>query len=200
MLDRSKQIIPDAESVARFIDPETIKNLDSHCTFTVNALIEKINAPLDTLLPVERMSLIFKKVVADSTYDFLNFSEDINKTTRSFGITLSLQQLELIFKKIHSHQHYHSLDFFKEVNAAVVGKANIKSISSIFMDGASVMLLQPDGKGWQKGKLKMCLEFTPEEPDLLVPQIKPVETHSSPLDEIRQLSNELASVGSIDQN
>jgi uncharacterized protein (DUF4415 family) len=200
MIDRSKQIIPDPEAVARFIDLETIKILDSHHTFTVNDLIAKINAPLDTLLPVERMSLIFKKVVSDSTYDSLNFSEDINKTTRPFGTALSASQLELIFKKIHNHQHYHSLDFFKEVNAAVVGKANIKSISSIFIDGANVMLLQPDGKGWQKGKLKMCLEFTPEEPDLLVPQIKSAEVNSSPLDEIRQLSNELASAGSIEQN
>jgi hypothetical protein len=61
-------------------------------------------------------------------------------------------------------------------------------------------LLQPDGKGWQKGKLKICFEFTPEESDPVATQEKLVKTHSSPLDEIRQLSNELASVGSIDQN
>jgi KGK domain len=61
-------------------------------------------------------------------------------------------------------------------------------------------LLQPDGKGWQKGTLKICFEFTPEEPDPVATQEKLVETNFSPLDEIRQLSNELASVGSIEQN
>lgn len=200
MTDRSKQVIPDSEAVVRFLDSEIIDTLDSHRTFTINDLIEKINAPLDTLISVERMSLIFKKVVSDSDYDSLNFAEDINKTTRSFGVVLPTQTLELMFKKIHKHQHYHSLDFFKEVNDAIIRKTNIKSISSIFMDGANIVMLQPDGKGWQKGTLKMCLEFIPEETEVLVLQEKLVENPSSPLDEIRQLSNELASVGSIEQN
>ena len=43
-------------------------------------------------------------------------------------------------------------------------------------------------------------EFTPEEPEPIAIQDNPVEAHSSPLDEIRQLANELASVGSIEQN
>ncbi|MCY7369099.1 MAG: hypothetical protein LH474_13215, partial [Chamaesiphon sp.] len=70
----------------------------------------------------------------------------------------------------------------------------------IFEDGLKCNLLQPDGKGWQKGKLKICCEFIPEEPEPIVIQDKPAKTHSSPLDEIRQLSNELASVGLIEQN
>ena len=61
-------------------------------------------------------------------------------------------------------------------------------------------LLQPDGKGWQKGKLKICFEFTPEEAELVSTQDKPVVTHSSPLDEIRQLSNDLTSMISLEQN
>ena len=61
-------------------------------------------------------------------------------------------------------------------------------------------LLQPDGKEWQKGKLKICFEFTPEEAELVSTQDKPVATHSSPLDEIRQLSNDLTSMISIEQN
>jgi KGK domain len=68
------------------------------------------------------------------------------------------------------------------------------------LNGTECTLLQPDEKGWQKGKLKICVEFTPEEDEPVATQNEPVETHTSPLDEIRQLSNELASVGSIEQN
>ncbi len=77
---------------------------------------------------------------------------------------------------------------------------SVKSVANILIVGTSVSLLQPDGKGWQKGKLKICFEFTPEEPEPIAIHDNPVETHSSPLDEIRQLSNELALVGSIEQN
>jgi KGK domain len=64
------------------------------------------------------------------------------------------------------------------------------------LNGTECTLLQTDEKGWQKGKLKICFEFIPEENETVAIQEKPVETHSSPLDEIRQL----ASVGSIEQN
>ena len=68
------------------------------------------------------------------------------------------------------------------------------------LNGTECTLLQPEGKGWQKGKLKICFEFIPEEDKPAATQEKLAETHSSPLDEIRQLSNELASGGSINQN
>ena len=70
----------------------------------------------------------------------------------------------------------------------------------MLMDGTNVRLLQADGKGWQKGKLKICFEFIPEESEPITTQDKPISTQFSPLDEIRQLANELASVGSIEQN
>jgi KGK domain len=68
------------------------------------------------------------------------------------------------------------------------------------LNGTECTLLQPDEKGWQKGKLKICFEFIPEEDEPAATKEKSAENHSSPLDEIRQLSNELASVGSINQN
>ena len=68
------------------------------------------------------------------------------------------------------------------------------------LNGTECTLLQPDEKGWQKGKLKICFEFIPEENEPIATQKVTLETQASPLDEIRQLSNELASVGSIDQN
>jgi hypothetical protein len=73
-------------------------------------------------------------------------------------------------------------------------------MGSILMDGTYCNLLQPDGNGWQKGQLKICLEFIPEGCDPIVMEEKPIETHSSPLDEIRQLANELKAMTSIEQN
>ncbi len=65
------------------------------------------------------------------------------------------------------------------------------------LDGTECTLLQDDGKGWQKGKLKICLEFIPEDnEDLLIAQENPVKIAQSPLDGIRQLTNSLP----IDQN
>jgi KGK domain len=68
------------------------------------------------------------------------------------------------------------------------------------LKGTECTLLQADEKGWQKGKLNICFEFIPEEDEDVATQKATLETHTSPLDEIRQLSNELASVGSIEQN
>ena len=65
------------------------------------------------------------------------------------------------------------------------------------LNGTECGLLQPDGKGWQKGKLKICFEFIPEEIEPVLNQEKPVEANLSPLDEIRQLSNELTSMTSL---
>ena len=78
-------------------------------------------------------------------------------------------------------------------------KNNLK-INNVLLSGVNCDLLQLDGKGWQKGKLKICFEFIPEEPELVSTQDKPVATHSSPLDEIRQLSNDLTSMISLEQN
>ena len=75
-----------------------------------------------------------------------------------------------------------------------------RSVANILTNGTNVLLLQPDGKGWQKGKLKLCFEFIPEELAPIATQEPPAEIHSSPLDEIRQLSNELASIVSLEQN
>jgi hypothetical protein len=62
------------------------------------------------------------------------------------------------------------------------------------LNGTECYLLQTDGKGWQKGNLKICFEFTPDENEAVVAEEKQVENNLSPLDEIRQLSNELTSM------
>lgn len=47
---------------------------------------------------------------------------------------------------------------------------------SLVGDGAKCEVLFPDGKGWKKGKVRLSLEFIPEEID-------------SPLDELREKLN-----------
>ena len=42
MTDRSKQITPDPNAVARCLDPNILDLLDSHSTFTINELSQKI--------------------------------------------------------------------------------------------------------------------------------------------------------------
>ena len=42
MIDRSKQIIPDSQAVVSCFDPEILKVLDSHGTFTINELLKAI--------------------------------------------------------------------------------------------------------------------------------------------------------------
>ncbi len=65
------------------------------------------------------------------------------------------------------------------------------------LDGTDCTLLQDDGKGWQKGKLKICFEFIPEDnEDFITMQESSSKMSESPLDEIRQLTNSLP----IDQN
>ena len=125
MTDLSKQIIPDSQAVAHFVDPEIVEVLDSHGTFTISELLEKIQQP-----------------------DVKNAFSSISKNTNSV------------------------------------------TILSALADGTSCKLLQPDGKGWQQGTLKLYFKFIPEETDSVVTQHKLVETHQSSLDAIRQLANE----------
>ncbi len=65
------------------------------------------------------------------------------------------------------------------------------AITKLLENGLNCNLLQPDGKGWQKGKLTMCFQFTPEENETILTQEISAEVNNSPLDEIRQLANNL---------
>jgi KGK domain len=161
MLDQ--QIIPDSNSVVRCLDPKMLEILDSHGTFIISEILEKIKEPIDPIFSKEKIYNIF----------------DQSRTRGSYS----------------KDAYYNDLK-----DAIVKNDTNTSTIINMLMNGTDCTLLQPDGKGWQKGKLKMCFEFIPEEAESLATQEKPVKTHSSPLDEIRQLATELASVGSIDQN
>jgi KGK domain len=64
-----------------------------------------------------------------------------------------------------------------------------KEISQAFSAGVVCSLLEPDGQGWRKGKIRLCFEFIPEENTSVVVQEDSVKATQSPLDEIRQLAN-----------
>jgi KGK domain len=163
MIDRSKQIIPDSEAVARCLDSDMLAILNSHSTFTIGELLERIKKPINP--------------------------------------TFSRDKIDNIFDQSRTRGSYSKDAYYSDLkNAILSNDSTALTIISILLSGTTCNLLEPDGKGWQKGKLKICFEFTPEESEIVPTQSDLVETHFSPLDEIRQLATELASVGSIEQN
>jgi hypothetical protein len=200
MTDRSKQIICDPNAVARCLDPKMAALLSSHTTFTIDEISQRINPSLEKLLSTEILNMIFRGVNPGNC-DFSKIVAEINQIINPLVFSLSTDQLNILNEKIRTDSRYGSSDFIKAIFFETISiKNNVNSVANILTEGTSVSLLQPEGKGWQKGKLKICFEFIPEEPESIVTQKTPVETHRSPLDEIRQLANELASVGSIEQN
>jgi KGK domain len=209
MTDRFRQIIPDPNAVARCLDPKILELLGSHSTFTINELSQKIDpfidgstdCSLENLLSQEELNIIFD-TAHPGNCNFSKITEDINEAIKPLVLSLSTDQLNIMYEKIRIDRRYGSSDFIKTIFLETTAGSvkSVKSVANILIDGTNISLLQPDGKGWQKGKLKLCFEFIPEEDEPTSTQEKPVESHSSPLDEIRQLSNELTSMASIEQN
>jgi hypothetical protein len=161
MTDRSKPIIPDLQAVVSCLDREILETLDSHGTFTISELLEKIQKPIYPALSIQELTHVFKHSVAFKC----------NKE-----------------------------DLFGRINTAFANRTDLRLILDILLNGVNCNLLQLDRSGWQKGKLKICFEFIPEKNESVITQENVIEDYQSPLDEIRQLSNELASLGSIEQN
>ena len=61
-------------------------------------------------------------------------------------------------------------DFIAEINRYLQGQGNAKDM--LFGEGLECEVLRP-GSNWQKGKVRLCLEFCPDQPE-------------SPLDDLRQ--------------
>jgi hypothetical protein len=60
--------------------------------------------------------------------------------------------------------------------------------SCLFDQGLDCQILETGAEGWKKGKLKIVLEFIPEESEEI--QSSQEEQPESPLDEIRQMVDE----------
>jgi KGK domain len=124
-------------------------------------------------------------------------SELLEQIKQPIETEFSLEKINAIFTEARSNGSYSNSNFYNDLQKAILFQDNnVATIANILLNGTLCKLLQLDGKGWQKGILKMCLEFIPEEPEAIASQEKSVETHSSPLDEIRQL----ASARSSEQN
>jgi KGK domain len=185
MIDRSNQIIPDPLSVVRYLDPKIIKIMNSHSVFTIDEIFKKIDPSLNRLLSNEQSDLIFEKAKPGDC-SFANLVSDINEAISPLFISPSTEQSNIFYEKMRTDSRYGTPDFIK----TIFFESTITSVANILIDGTDILLLQPDGQGWQKGTLKICFEFTPECSDPVISQNQPVEFHSSPLDEIRQLSIE----------
>jgi hypothetical protein len=167
MNDKSKQIIPNANDVICLLDETITESLNSHDTYKATSLF----------------SQLWK----------LNYRENT---------TIGLLE-EVLEKVYHNQSNISNSTLAKKIQEFIKNKgtnSNHKELSTIkpfFTDGVNCNLLQPDGKGWQKGKLRICFEFTPESNENLVAiPDNSVKMPESPLDKIRQLTNSLP----IDQN
>jgi KGK domain len=169
MTDRQKQIIPDSQAVVSCFNPEILKILDSHSTFTINELLKTIK-----IVGVDRTS----------------FRDELK--TLIIALQKEGNNTQSVMSKLTTFVDGDKINESRYTSYEILRKA--------LWNGTECNLLQPDEKGWQKGKLKICFEFIPEEDEHIATQTTPVENQPSPLDEIRQLSNELTSMVSIEQN
>jgi KGK domain len=173
MTDRSKQIIPSLDAVARCLDLEVLEILGLHDTFVLSELLETLEG---------------YSVDCTDTIDGAAFIEKL--TSIIAGIIQQGYSREYLVNKVSNFVRGSILDPDRDN----------QGITNALLSGINCSLLQIDGKGWQKGKLKICFEFIPEENESIVIEEKIPETHTSPLDEIRQLANELTAMTSIEQN
>jgi hypothetical protein len=97
--------------------------------------------------------------------------------------TILIEELYAIFSATRSDGRY-SFDKFNKNISESIGLENIV-ILRMLMKGKNCSLLQPNSKGWQTGKLKLCFEFIPDETESEENNEKPTQTDRSPLDEIR---------------
>jgi hypothetical protein len=188
MNNQTTKIIVDSQAVIRCLDTNTMKILGSHSTFTIDELIDKINEKTDLAVSLEEIDSILRQVRVSTNYGIPNFQQEINDILPQEADMLSLQEAQLFFSKIRKSCKYSSADLLEELIE--------KTAMDSFISGVTVSLLQPGLKGWQKGKLKICFEFTPEEDKPMAMKEDTLEATQSPLDEIRQLANSLP----IDQN
>ena len=76
-------------------------------------------------------------------------------------------------------------------NMAINKKRSIQEIHGWWNEGMNCEVLTCDGKGWQKGQIRLTLEFIPDEPEVEEISVSnQLFLPESPLDDLRQMINE----------
>jgi hypothetical protein len=196
-MNQTKQIIPDSQSVARCLDPRAIESLGLHSTFTLEELLEKTSQPFEdvseSFLSARKAASLIHQVRNISNYGPPDFYRDINDIVHSSGKLISEGKTATVFREIRTNANYFPKDLCADINGNALSEKHMQaSLINILVEGANILLLSPEGKGWQKGKLKICFEFIPEEtvPKTVSNQTGSIESTQSPLDEIRNLTIE----------
>jgi hypothetical protein len=117
-----------------------------------------------------------------STFTVNELLEILGKTTDSL---ISREKIEDLFIECQSNKDYTSGKFFYAVKNALDKDIPTSKITNMLVSGTTCNLLQPDGKGWQKGQIKICFEFIPQEIETVVTSENQAEIDRSPLDDIR---------------
>jgi hypothetical protein len=125
---------------------------------------------------------ILEKLDLHSTFTINELLAILGKTT---ALSISKDKTDVVFSECRSNGGYTSRQFFDAVKNALEKDTPTSKITNTLLDGTTCNLLQPDGKGWQKGTLKICFEFIPEEIETVVTSEKQAEIDRSPLDDIR---------------
>jgi KGK domain len=157
---QSKQLISDVDTVICLSDEAIIESLKYHDTYKAKSLLNQL-------------------------------------CKFNYGESIVTSLLEEVLEKVYHNQSNISnstlatkiQEFIRKNKSANCNNADQSSIQPFFAEGVKCNLLQPNGKGWQKGTLKVCFEFTPEEDEPMQTKGNSVTTEYSSLDEIRQLAN-----------
>jgi hypothetical protein len=126
---------------------------------------------------------MLKKLDSHSTFTTNDLLlEVLSKTTASI---ISKERIDIIFTECKNQANYTSGRLLNEVKNALEKDSPTSQVINTLLNGTICNLLQTDGKGWQKGKLKICFEFIPEEDEPVVMSEQQAENNRSPLDDIR---------------
>ncbi len=110
-----------------------------------------------------------------------NYGDVISVKDRIYKIGKALDNIIQSFKnKLYSNLNDYLVNQFD--------MKNIANLPELFDSGIECELLQTEGGGWQKGKIKINItfEFIPDQPDVTETA---ANSHLSPLDDLRNLTS-----------
>jgi KGK domain len=120
-----------------------------------------------------------------SSHSTFTVNELLGILSKTKDSLISREKMDAVFIELQNNKDYTSGKFFYALKNALCKDLSTSRVANVLVKGTTCNLLQPDGKGWQKGQIKICFEFIPEEDEPIVTSEKQVEADRSPLDDIR---------------